>query len=167
MNVMDNRLASALLLLCTVPVWLSGCAWKKDLDEARLQADEYRLQLEDLRKQTAGGEGVAHLRAQRDRLTAENKALRERIAQLDCQQHDCEARLAAGGKSGSELTRQQESQRKELEAAIANLRISRQQWEETLADRQRQIEVLTSRIESLRKELDTSKAQSRPASGAS
>ena len=161
---MGGRLASGLLLLCTVPVWLSGCAWKKDLDEARLQADEYRLQVEDLRKQNAGVEGVVHLRAQRDRLTAENKALRERIGELDRQQRDCEARLAAGGKSGTELTRQLESQRKELEASIANVRRSRQQWEEALADRQRQIEVLTSQIESLRKELSASNSQSRPAS---
>ena len=164
---MQDLFLRALLVGCSALLWFSGCAWKKDLDEARLQADECRLQLETMRKQTASGEDMVRLRAQRDRLTAENHSLRERVTELERQQHDCEARLAAGDKSGPALARQLDSQRKELESSIANLRRSRQQWEETLADRQRQIEILTSQIESLRKDLGTSKAQSKPASGPS
>ena len=149
-----------LVLMCVGSPFLGGCATNKELDDARLQTDECRLELEKLRSRQTG-EDASRLKAQRDRLAAENRMLTDEVTRLKEKQRDLEAKLAAAEKTGPQLARELDTQRKELEAAIANVGRSRQQWEETLADRQRQIEVLSNRIERLQQEL----AALRPATG--
>ncbi|HSW45580.1 MAG TPA: hypothetical protein VLM89_08415 [Phycisphaerae bacterium] len=130
-----------------------GCTWNKELDDARLQADECRLELQNLRAQATQAEDVTRLRAQRDRLAAENQTLKAELAKLRRRERDLQKKLTESEKAGPEIAGQLETQGKELHAALENLRRSRQQWEETLADRQRQIEVLKSHLARLAQEL--------------
>jgi septal ring factor EnvC (AmiA/AmiB activator) len=150
-------------LMCLVSLAGTGCAWTKDLDEARLQAEECRLELDRLRAQLGSNEDLTRLRAQRDRLTAENQSLKRELGELRRCEQDCRKRLGDAERNGPEFARQLELQRKELEIAAENLRRSRQQWEDALAERQRQIEMLNSRIAGLRKELSARPA-TRPGS---
>ena len=152
-----------LVLMCVGPPFLGGCATNEELNDARLQADECRLELEELRSQQAG-EDVGRLKAQRDRLAAENRMLTEEVTRLKDKQRALDGKLAAAEKTGPQLARELDTQRKELEVAIANVGRSRQQWEDTLADRQRQIEVLSNRLERLQQELAALRPATRPAS---
>jgi len=151
-------LGASALLLC-----LAGCAARNELAEARLDADECRLELRALRAKLHKQEDKSLVRAQRDRLAAENEHLERELAAIRERERQLRSNLAVEAQAGPKARDQTAAQRKELERALANIRRIRRQWEQTLAQHQRQIDVLTSQIERLRKELEAARALARAA----
>jgi len=151
-------LGASALLLC-----LASCAAQKDLADARLEADECRLELKAMREKLAKLEDKSLLRAQRDRLAAANEHLKRELSEVRERERQLRRNLAIEDQAGPEAGDKTAAQRKELQRALANIRRSRSQWERTLAECQRQIDVLTSQIASLKKELQAARAGSRPA----
>jgi len=138
------------LTLLVLPAAAGGCAWQKDLDEARRQASQYRLQIRDLQAQQAR-EQPNHtlLKAQRERLEAENQVLKRQIEELRKRERDLNARLAAVRAQDERVRAELEAQRAELNRALEAIHQSRQEWERTLADRQKQIDMLANQVQRL------------------
>jgi len=151
-------LGASALLVC-----LAGCVTQKELADARLEADECRLEVKALRGELGKHEDGSLVHAQRDRLAAENEHLKRELAEIRERERQLRKNLAVEDQAGPKAGDRTIAERQELQRALANIRRIRRQWERTLAERQRQIDVLTSQIEGLRKELQTARAVARAA----
>lgn len=138
-----------------------GCSWNPQLDEARRQAAECRLELETLRREQQAAPNAALIKAQRDRLEAQCEDLRNEVARLKAELRD-----KASAPTDSSASEQIERERRELQTALVAIRRSREEWEQSLADRQREIDILTNQVERLQQQLAEARragqAESRP-----
>ena len=145
------------LFLLTVSMASAGCAADRELADARLDADECRLELQTLRAKLDQQDGGSLIRAQRDRLAAENEYLKRELAQIRERERQLRKNLGITKTESPKAAEQIAAQREELKRALANLRRSRDQWESSLAERQRRIDVLTHQIQRLVKELQAAR----------
>ncbi|GMV98424.1 MAG: hypothetical protein AMXMBFR83_27740 [Phycisphaerae bacterium] len=138
---------------------LSGCSASSELQEARRQTAECRLELEALRRQLKDQPNAALIKAQRDRLEVQCTELRTEIARLRAQARAQPA--PAAPPSPSDAQRFIQELQKRVETLQAEFLDARTDWERTLADRQRRIDVLANQVERLEREL----AAARPPAG--
>lgn len=147
-----RRLLAGLILTGGLPAGSGGCASSQELNEARRQVAECRMELAALKERAEKEQtSCGLLKAQRDRLEAELADARDELGKLrePSRGGDAAARAAEVVRARAELERQQ----KELEAALAAVRRSREEWEQALADRQKQIEMLSNQVDRLQREL--------------
>lgn len=146
-------------LIVVVAGVLAGCSSNSELQEARRQTAECRLELEALRQQAGSAPNVAMFKAQRDRLEAQCEQLKNEIARLKAERRE---------PAGPPIARSDEQAQKyiqELQKRMERLQVEfldgKHEWERALAERQRQIDVLTNQVERLQKELAAAKSGAR------
>ncbi len=140
--------------LLSAMLTMSGCALKRDVDNAKRQAAEYRIALEDMQeKRNSEQTDCEVLKTQYARLEKENATIKRQITDAQGRENVLNQRLAIAETRKGRDRGNLEEQQKELQRALQAVRGSREEWERTLAERQRQIEILTNQIERLTHQL--------------
>lgn len=89
------------------------------------------------------------LLARKQRLEAENRRLRERIAELEARDREHRRGVEQVQAEIQRTRADLERQRRELDEAGRALRRSRADWERSLSDCRRQVDILTNQLERL------------------
>ena len=151
----------ATVLVC---VLTGGCSWFQNEERAPDDSDADLRKIDELTAQCNSERAARQrIKAQKDRLEAENRDLVQRVAAIEADERKCRNRLTGADDQTRQARLELDTRRRELAQASEALQRSRTEWEQALADARRRIDVLENKIRRLTQQLADQNAKA-PAS---